>query len=90
MTTKAEKRHLDRVAALPCCLCGESPVQVHHVREGQGFAQRASNWLAVPLCQSCHTGPQGLHGDKTMLRVMRMDEMDMLADTIKQLLGDGA
>ena len=85
--TKAEKRHLDRVAALPCCLCGESPVHVHHVREGQGLAQRASNWLAVPLCQSCHTGPKGLHGDKTMLRVMRMDEMDMLADTIRKLTG---
>lgn len=31
--TNAEKQHLDRVASLPCCLCGDTPVQVHHVRE---------------------------------------------------------
>ena len=83
--TTAEKRHLDRVASLPCCLCGDTPVQVHHVREGQGMAQRASNWLTVPLCPSCHTGPKGVHGDQTMLRIFKMDEMEMLADTIKKL-----
>lgn len=83
--TSAEKQHLDRVASLPCCLCGDTPVQVHHVREGQGMAQRASNWLTVPLCPSCHTGPKGVHGDQTMLRIFKMDEMEMLADTIKKL-----
>lgn len=83
--TSAEKQHLDRVASLPCCLCGDTPVQVHHVREGQGMAQRASNWLTVPLCHSCHTGPKGVHGDQTMLRIFKMDEMEMLADTIKKL-----
>lgn len=51
------------------------------------MSQRASNWLAVPLCPSCHQGPQGVHGDKTMLRIMKMDELDMLADTIRRLLG---
>lgn len=83
--TSAEKQHLDRVASLPCCLCGDTPVQVHHVREGHGMAQRASNWLTVPLCPSCHTGPKGVHGDQTMLRIFKMDEMEMLADTIKKL-----
>ena len=87
--TSAEKRHLDRVASLPCCLCGESPVQVHHIRHSQGMAQRASNWLTVPLCPSCHTGPKGVHGDQTMLRIMKMDELDMLADTIKKLSTKG-
>lgn len=81
----AEKRHLDRVAGLPCCLCGDTPVQVHHIRDGQGMAQRASNWLAVPLCPDCHVGPKGVHGDRTMLRIMKMEELDMLADTIKKL-----
>ena len=46
MSTKAEKRHMGRVASLGCYLCrqlgyGETPAQVHHVREGQGMAQRA-------------------------------------------------
>ena len=45
MSTKAEKRHMGRVASLGCYLCrqlgyGETPAQVHHVREGQGMAQR--------------------------------------------------
>lgn len=53
MTTIAEKRHLDRVAALGCSLCrhlnyGESPAEIHHIREGQGMAQRAQHWLAIP------------------------------------------
>jgi len=83
--TKAEQRHLDRVASLPCCLCGATPVHVHHVREGQGMAQRASNFLVVPLCPDCHTGPKGIHGDQTMLRIFKMTELDLLADTIGKL-----
>ena len=59
MTTKAERVHMGRVAALGCYLCrhlglGDTPAQVHHVREGQGMAQRASNWLTVPLCEKHH------------------------------------
>jgi hypothetical protein len=49
------------------------------------MAQRASNWLTVPLCPDCHQGPKGVHGDQSMLRIMRMSEMDMLADTIRRL-----
>ncbi len=76
---------MGRVAELPCVLCGEQGVQVHHIREGQGMAQRASNWLVVPLCPSCHTGPLGVHGDKTMMRINKMTELDMLAKTIEAL-----
>lgn len=83
--SKAEQRHLDRVASLPCCLCGDSPVTVHHIRHSQGMSQRASDWLTVPLCPSCHQGPKGVHGDQTMLRIYKMSEMDMLAHTIGRL-----
>jgi len=76
---------MGRVADLPCVLCGQQGVQVHHIREGQGMAQRASNWLVVPLCPSCHTGPLGVHGDKTMMRINKMTELDMLAKTIEAL-----
>lgn len=76
---------MGRVAELPCVLCGQQGVQVHHIREGQGMAQRASNWLVVPLCPSCHTGPLGVHGDKTMMRINKMTELDMLAKTIEAL-----
>jgi len=85
VATRPEIRHMGRVADLPCVLCGQQGVQVHHIREGQGMAQRASNWLVVPLCPSCHTGPLGVHGDKTMMRINKMTELDMLAKTIEAL-----
>lgn len=87
--TKAERQHLDRVASLPCVLCLElgqqqqSPTNIHHVREGQGMSQRASNFLTVALCRDCHQGPKGLHGDKTMLQIAKVDELDLLAKTIE-------
>lgn len=84
--TKAERIWMSRVAELPCSLCGEEGVQLHHIREGQGMSQRASNFLVVPLCPSCHTGPIGVHGDKTMMRVKKMTELDMLAKTIEALV----
>ena len=37
MTTKAEKRYLDRVAQLECVVCGAQGVHIHHAREGQGM-----------------------------------------------------
>jgi hypothetical protein len=85
VATNAEKRWMDKVAQLPCSLCGAHGVHVHHIREGQGMAQRASNFLVVPLCPDCHTGPNGVHGDKTMLRIHKMSELDLLAKTIEAL-----
>ena len=87
MTTAAMKKHMDKVAQLPCCTCGAEPVELHHVREGQGMAQRASNWLVVPLCPSCHRGSKGVHGDKSMMRLKKMTELDMLAMTLERMAG---
>lgn len=80
-----EKRYMDKVAQLPCCVCGAHGVHLHHVREGKGMAQRASNYLVVPVCPDCHTGPQGIHGDRTMMRIYGIDEMGMLANTIGEI-----
>lgn len=85
LMTKAERKHMDKVAQLPCCLCGAYGVQVHHIREGQGMGQRAGNFLAIPLCPDCHTGPQGIHGDRTMLRIAKTDELGLLNDTLARL-----
>lgn len=76
---------MDRVAQLPCVCCGAHGVQVHHIREGQGMAQRASNFLVVPLCPDCHQGPSGVHGDKSLMRIQKLTELDMLAQTIEAL-----
>ena len=84
---KADKAHMGRVAGLSCATCGDQPVQVHHIREGQGMAQRAGDWLTIPLCPSCHTGPLGVHGDKTMLKVAKKDELEILNDTLREIYG---
>lgn len=85
--TKAEKAHMDAVASLPCVCCGSHGVQVHHLREGQGMSQRASNWLTIPLCPECHTGPNGLHGNRSLMRIQKIEEIDLLARTIEALHG---
>ena len=50
------------------------------------MAQRASNFVTIPLCPDCHTGPYGVHGDKSRMRARKLDEMSMLADTIERLM----
>lgn len=79
---QSEARHMGRVAELPCACCGEPGVHVHHIREGQGMAQRASNWLTIPLCPPCHTGPRGIHGDRSRMKNRKTDELQMLAQTL--------
>jgi hypothetical protein len=85
MTTNAERKHMGRVAQLSCGLCGAHGVEVHHIRMGQGAGQRAGHFLTVPLCPSCHRGPQGVHGDKTMLKILKWTELDLLSDTLARL-----
>lgn len=83
---KAESIYLSMVADLPCALCGDVPVEVHHIRYGQGLSQRASHYLTIPLCPKCHRGSNGVHGDRTLLRIYKKSEMDMLAETIPRLI----
>lgn len=92
MATKAERNYMGRVAELGCYLCqrlgyGPTPAQVHHVREGQGMAQRASNFLVVPLCDTHHanSSPDGIHGQRKAWKRAGVDEMDGLAWTIERL-----
>lgn len=92
MTTAAEKRHLNLVASLGCALCrhlgyGETQAEIHHIREGQGMAQRAQNWLAIPLCTPHHRGPNGIHGDRKAFKNAAVDELDLLSDTIALIYG---
>lgn len=88
--TEAEEVYMGRVAALGCIVCrllgnGPTPAQVHHLREGQGGAQRAGNYCTVPLCEPHHTGPAGIHGDRSAMRLLKVDEMDLLNITIGEL-----
>ena len=79
---------MNLVAQLPCALCQQVGVEVHHIREGQGMAQRADDMLVIPLCPDCHRGHLGIHGDKTMLKIKKCTELDLLADTIRKVFNE--
>ena len=78
---------MGRVAQLPCAICGVQPVEVHHIREGQGAAQRAQDTLTVPLCPEHHRGASGIHGlgRKGFYTRYKRDELDLLAATLEAL-----
>lgn len=59
--TAAEKRHMARVAQLPCLVSGERPVTLHHVT---GYTDRPgrfarSHRLVVPLAARYHLYQHG-------------------------------
>lgn len=91
-TTAEGCAYMGRVAALGCLICrrlgyGATAAEVHHVREGQGGAQRAPNYLTVPLCPEHHRGASGFHGlgPRGFERRYSIDELGMLAETIREL-----
>lgn len=73
--TAAEERHVEKVAALGCCICrrlghGYTPAQIHHVAEGSGLR---SNYAVAPLCPEHHTGASGFHRmGKQFLKLYRV------------------
>jgi hypothetical protein len=78
------------VAGLGCGLCrrlgyGETPAELHHPREGVGKAQRASDWLVIPLCADHHRGSKGWHGTRDDFKRHSVNEWDILADTIEEV-----
>jgi hypothetical protein len=79
--TVAEKLHIERVKRLPCSVCDEpGPSEDHEIKQGQW-------WTSVALCPSCHRGPiLGLHGQRRMWSIKKMDELDALAVTIQRLM----
>jgi hypothetical protein len=84
MSTAAEKRHMGRVAELGCIICTE-PAQVHHIRDGQGMSQRASNWLVIPLCPEHHMGALSVHKTPKQFANIYGSELDLLALTLEKL-----
>jgi len=88
LSAAAEKRHMGKVARLECCLCGTEPVELHHILEGRTPGRKCSNWLVIPLCPDCHRGSHnGIHGQQAMLRVMKTNELALLAQTLEKVYG---
>ena len=94
-TTKAEQRHLDRVAALCCIVCrrlgyGDTPAEIHHCSSGTGLAVRASHFRVIPLCHQHHrTGGYGvaIHAGRKIWEDKYGTEAELLALTEIELDG---
>jgi hypothetical protein len=78
---QAERRHIARVAELPCSVCDAAgPSEVHEIKQGVWH-------LAVALCPSCHRNSKlGWHVDRRMWALKKMDDLDALAVTLRRLL----
>lgn len=90
--SKAARLHMARIKSMGCICCKllgrpqSSITDVHHIREGQGGAQRAGDFLTLPLCHDdCHQGRMGVHGDRTYLRILKVTELDLLNLTLEEL-----
>lgn len=91
-----EAEYLGKLVRLGCIVCRQTALDyeppdpslqltvVHHPREGQGGAQRAQNWLGIPLCVPHHVGKHGVHQNgNRIITPYRLDEIDLLALTIE-------
>ena len=78
-----EREHLARVKELACSVCDQpGPSEAHHVKQGQQYT-------AVALCESCHRGAlMGLHGQRRMWAIKKMDELAALNVTVRRLMGN--
>lgn len=81
--TPAERRYLARVKELPCGVCGApGPSDAHHIEQHQQY-------LCIPLCRDCHQGAfNGIHGQRRIWQVMKKNEMSVLNETIRALMGE--
>jgi len=85
--TQAESDYLDRIAGQGCCACRfvlgyhDTPAEIHHIRDGQGGAQRAPTYETLPLCPLHHrTGGHGVafHGGKKTWQAKFGTERELL------------
>jgi hypothetical protein len=76
--TPAEAAHMARVKRLRCSCCDGRGGYAHHIEQGQHF-------ITVALCWECHQGKQGWHGNKTLWRIRKLDELKALNITLARL-----
>lgn len=77
--TPLEREWLALVKMQPCSVCyAPGPSEAHHIKQGE-------HMTCIALCTDCHRGTQGWHGDKTMWRIHKMDEIKALNVTIRRV-----
>lgn len=77
--TRAEAAHMAKVKMAPCAVCGAPPPsEAHHPKQGRHF-------ITISLCDECHTGRDGWHGTKARWRLHKMDELDAINQTLRNI-----
>lgn len=78
--TAGERAHVERVKALPCSVCNRNEgCEAHEPVQGLWFT-------SIALCADCHRGSvNGLHGQKVMWRIHKLDEWGALNITLQRL-----
>jgi len=93
-----DPEYLDRVRALPCCICEawgivqRSPTEAHHpIRQRHG-TRKVPDRMAIPLCAGHHRGAPGfvgVHSSPAAWRQLFGLDTDWIAITQDKLLRDG-
>ena len=77
--TKVEREWVDLVKQIDCANCDvPGPGEGHHTKQSNAHSM-------VGLCSDCHRGPQGWHGDKTLMRIYKHDENDLIDITVSRV-----
>jgi hypothetical protein len=79
--TAREREHLGKVKELPCSVCdAPGPSEAHHYEQGLQYT-------CIALCSDCHRGGfNGIHGQRRMWAIKKMNELDALNVTIERLM----
>jgi hypothetical protein len=84
--TSAEREHVGLVKSVPCVVCdAEAPSVAHEPVQGAWF-------LSIALCEACHVGKGGIHGDQSMWRLRfrtggTAAELLAINETLKRVYG---
>jgi hypothetical protein len=75
-----DRKWLTLVKEQSCSVCdAAAPSDAHHIKQGLHFT-------CVALCKSCHQGSvMGLHGQKRAWAIAKMEEIDALNQTVKNI-----
>lgn len=74
-----ESEHLAAVKSCACVITNAPPPsEAHHLKQGL-------HYTAVALSKEAHTGPRGIHGDKSLWKVAHMTELDALNETLRRV-----
>jgi len=78
--TPRESAHVALVKVAGCVVCdAPGPNDAHHINQGEHFT-------CVALCHDCHQGAfNGIHGQKVMWRIKKLDEMKALNLTLERV-----